>query len=555
MPALPIKVADFETTTDPEDCRVWAYGVTDIRDPDRVVVGNDLVAFFRSIAKTSSIVYFHNLKFDGMFIIDWLLNHEYEHTENRVLDVGEFSVLYSSTGKMYSMRVRWGRKSTTEFRDSLKKLPMGVRKLAKAFDTPMAKGELDYHAYRPVGHIVTPEEREYIESDVRIVAHAVKETISQGMKKLTIGSDSMAEYKNIIGQRRFKALFPVVDAETDRRIRLAYRGGYTYADDRFKGRDMRVDGIALDVNSLYPSVMYHETLPYGVPEEFEGVPDWDSPKLKIFEVTFTARIKPSHIPIIQIKKSFQFHEAEYQKVISEPLTLSVTDVDWELWNEHYDIDVLSYTGGYEFSHVRGLFDNYIDKWMEIKARSIGGLREIAKLHLNSLYGKFATGTDVTGKYPELEDGAIVWRKQDESTRAPVYTAMGAFITAYARAITIRAAQANYDTFAYADTDSLHLMRPDVPDTIHVHPHDLGAWKFEYSFSRALYMRAKAYAEQTPDGMVVRLAGVPTDVSEKLTFDDLYSGKVIHGKLVPKIVPGGVVLVGSPYELKYDTMDG
>lgn len=554
MPALPIYVADFETTTDPEDCRVWAYGIANINAPDKVDIGNSLIGFIRYVAKRKSIVYFHNLKFDGTFIIDWLLNHEYEYTDERYLAPKQFTALYSSTGKMYSVKVRWGRTTTTEFRDSMKKLPMGVKRLAKAFNTPVVKGELDYHKYRPIGHTITDDERVYIEGDVRIVAHAVKETTEQGMKKLTIGSDSMAEYKHILGANRFKLNFPVLDAETDNRIRMAYRGGYTYADERYRGRLHKCSGVVLDVNSLYPSVMYNESLPYGLPVEFDGVPDWKSPRLKIFEVTFTAKIKPRHIPIIQVKKSFQFHEAEYLKEIKEPTTLSVTSVDWELWNEHYDITVLSYSGGYEFTHTRGLFDLYIDKWMEIKRNSTGGLREIAKLHLNSLYGKFATGTDVTGRYPDLTDDHVSWHASDEATRAPVYTAMGAFITAYARAVTIRAAQANYDTFAYADTDSLHLMQSDVPDTLTVHPTELGAWKFEYGFTRALYMRAKAYAEETPEGMVVRMAGVPTDVSEKLTFDDMYPGKVIHGKLVPRNVPGGVVLQGSPYELKYDRLD-
>ena len=32
-------VADFETTTDPNDCRVWAYAICDINEPDKINIG------------------------------------------------------------------------------------------------------------------------------------------------------------------------------------------------------------------------------------------------------------------------------------------------------------------------------------------------------------------------------------------------------------------------------------------------------------------------------------------------------------------------------------
>ncbi len=39
-----------------------------------------------------------------------------------------------------------------------------------------------------------------------------------------------------------------VDAEVE--LRKAYSGGFTYADERFKGRIVG-EGVVLDVNSLY----------------------------------------------------------------------------------------------------------------------------------------------------------------------------------------------------------------------------------------------------------------------------------------------------------------
>jgi hypothetical protein len=49
--------------------------------------------------------------------------------------------------------------------------------------------------------------------------------------------------------------------------------------------------------------------------------------------------------------------------------------------------------------------------------------------------------------------------------------------------------------------------------------------------------------------VNRLAGLPEIVSRTLTFDDLVDGRVLHGKLNPRSVPGGVILKDVPFELK------
>ena len=577
--------ADFETTTTADDCRVWSWGIANVLTPmyDDVVIGTDIDSFMEHIKQQNSVIYFHNLRFDGAFILDWLLNHDYYHITERELYVNEtFKTLISDMGKFYSITVRWDTGHSTEFRDSLKKLPMGVRRVAQSFHLDMAKGDIDYEAYRPIGHVITPEEEDYLRRDVSIMAQAMNEVISSGMKKLTVASDAMAEFRDLTGLKHFTNLFPVFSSEMDADIRRAYRGGFTYSDPRFRGRKLD-NGIVLDVNSLYPSVMRSKVIPYGTPEYVEGrVEPTENKPLIIFSVTFTAKIKPDHIPCIQIKGNNMFLGTEYLTSIDEPTTLMVTNVDWELYNDHYDIEVLSYNDGYRFHGMRGMFDSYIDKWSAVKAKEKGGKREIAKLHLNSLYGKFASNPNVTGKIPVLEDGVVKLKRGVSETRDPVYTAAGAFITAYARDITIRAAQANYENFAYADTDSLHLTFNEewdgvyvdpktgeefkVPASINIHPTELGAWKFEYAFKHAWYIRPKAYLEQIggdPDAhddtcaenctlrhdYVNRIAGLPLAVSGALKFEDLKEGLILHGKLNPKTVPGGVVLKDVPFELK------
>lgn len=562
--------ADFETTTDPRDCRVWGWGLTDTNNPgyDSVELGSNIDSFIQRISSVNSICYFHNLKFDGRFILSWLLTHDYVHIDGDTeFADGTFKTLISDMGKFYSITVHWLDGHNTEFRDSLKKLPMGIRRIAESFKLEMSKGDIDYESFRPIGHIMTDEEADYLRRDVSILAQAMHEVIDVNqMKKMTVGSDSMAEFKELAGINNFNRIFPVLSSEMDSEIRRAYRGGFTYADDRYKGRRLNRPGLVLDVNSLYPSVMRKRLIPYGIPLFRKGIvePDEDRP-LVIFSVTFIAKLKPDHIPCIQIKGNNMFIGTEYLREISEPTTMMVSNVDWDLYNDHYDIEVLAYGGGWRFRAEEGLFNTYIDKWSEIKANEKGGKREIAKLHLNSLYGKFASNPNVTGKVPILENGVVKLKRGKPETRPPVYTAAGVFITAWARDVTIRAAQANYGTFAYADTDSLHLLQTEIPGSINVHASDLGAWKHEYNFIDAYYIRPKAYLERialenehkdTCDekctlrhDFVNRIAGLPLDVSGSIAIEDLHEGMILHGKLNPQAVPGGVVLKDVPFELK------
>ena len=562
-------VADFEATTDPDDCRVWGWGFAFVDYPDDVEIDKTIDQFIVRISDINSICYFHNLRYDGRFILDWLLKNGYSHdaSDDRTINKWHFKTLISDMGRFYSITVCWENGNVTEFRDSLNKIPLPIADIAVMYQLGETKGDIDYTAERPIGHDITAEERDYIRRDVSILAKAVGLVLKNGMTQLTVGSDSMKQYKHVMG-KNYNRLFPILSDDMDAEIRRAYRGGWTYRDKRRNG--MQRSGIVLDVNSLYPSVMKYSLIPYGEPVFCDGkVETNELYPLSIFSITFTAKLKKDHLPCLQIKGSTIFTATEYLEEVREPTTVMMTNVDFALYSDHYDIRILEFGGGWLFKAAVGMFDAYIDKWAKIKEESTGGEREIAKLFLNSLYGKFATNPNVSSKIPVLDENGVVKLVQGEDgKRTPVYTAAGVFITSHARNLTIRAAQANYDTFAYADTDSLHLLRDDVPADLDVHASRMGAWKFEYAFDSAYYVRAKAYMERhaktclckeckLADGDEVftnRIAGLPERISSTLRFDiidkvESEDGMVIDGKLKPMAVPGGIVLVDTPYRLK------
>jgi hypothetical protein len=318
-----------------------------------------------------------------------------------------------------------------------------------------------------------------------------------------------------------------------------------------------------DVNSLYPYIMHSTLLPFGVPIYSDEIVSRDDYPLWIGSFTITATLKPNHIPCIQIKGNPEYSATAYQLDLPEPVTVAVTNVDWDLWNEHYDIEVHEVHGAYYFTGAEGLFTEYIDKWSAVKANSKGGKRLIAKLMLNSLYGKFGTNPNVTPKVPVWDDerDMVKLTVGTDEQRKPIYTAMACFITAYARAYTIRAAQRHYARFLYADTDSLHLSGWEEPD-LEVDPDVLGAWKHEHDFTDAIFLRAKAYSERivtrTPfftvaqvlnGNLETHVAGMPESIAHRVRFSDYVNRTEFQGKLQTTRVPGGVVLANTTYTLK------
>ena len=561
-------MADFETTTDPEDVRVWAGCAVDIEALEVSYIGNSLDGFMEYLQDKNTVCYFHNLKFDGEFILYWLLTHGYKYSEKRKDKT--FQCLITDDGLFYSIEVVFKKLNNKTYKkvvfyDSLKKLPFKVAVIAKAFELAMSKGEIDYKAHRPVGYEMTPEEKDYIIRDCKIVAEALKIQFEQGLKKITNASDALNGYKSIIGKSTFEKWFPVLPVELDKDIRRAYKGGFVYLNPKHRNK-RGLQGITLDVNSLYPSVMYYKVLPYGYPVYFEGAPDRDEKyPLYIIHCKATFELKPGHLPTLQLKNNRRFVETEYLSTsrvnmggydLDDPVEMWLTSVDYQLMLDHYDVEFFPFDQGYYFNGFKlkgavGMFKEYIDYWSHIKETTTGALRQLAKLMLNSLYGKFATNPKARKKIPYLdtEDNVVRYKYTDYEERDPVYTAMGAFITAYAREKTIRSAQAVYDRFIYADTDSLHLVGQEPPEGLEIHPTHLGAWKNEGCFEDSKFLRAKTYME-TVDGVTkVTCAGMPDNVKEKVTYDNFHPGSTFDGKLMPRRYPGGIVLEETTFTIK------
>lgn len=592
--------ADFETTTDLDDCRVWAYALSNIENPKDFRYGNSIEDFinFCASSKENYTMYFFNLKFDGAFILSYLLTNGYTRVDKASeRKTKTFTTLITDKGLFYAIEiyfeVKKHRTNKVKIIDALKIFPnFSVETLAEAFGLPISKLELDYSEYRPVGHELTPHEVDYIRNDVEIVAWALKAMFDKGLTRMTIASNAMQDFRKRC--KHFKKLFPTLPPDVDAGIRESYRGGFTYLNEKCAG-EIQGKGVSIDVNSLYPSTMKLLPMPIDYPIYFEGKYDPD-PSYPLYVQVICCRfnLKPNKIPCIQIKNSLSFIPNEYLKSSDGQLiTLTLTNPDLELFLDQYDISDESYLCGWKFHASMNVFDNYIDYWMEekIRASKEGNkpLKTIAKTMLNSLYGRFAVSLHARQKAPYLDTrGKVCYYNLPEETKKGCYIPVASFITAYGRNKTIRTSQIvrdytiekyGVDKYWYSDTDSIKSGLNDddlseLKDAIQLDDYKLGYWALEEHIDRFLGLRQKCYITEVEGKVHVTVAGLPKYLAPLITFDNFKKGfttsglnledmrriakqngateeeiKKLHHKLSYTYVNGGVVLTDTDFTIK------
>ena len=98
--------ADFETATWLEnETYVWAWAVCEIGNEENIVIGNEIETFIDFCkAEKNLILYFHNLKFDGEFIIYWAEKNGFRHVEKREeIENMTYTTLISDMGQFYQI--------------------------------------------------------------------------------------------------------------------------------------------------------------------------------------------------------------------------------------------------------------------------------------------------------------------------------------------------------------------------------------------------------------------------------------------------------------------
>lgn len=620
---------DFETTVfeGQQYTEVWAAAFIELWTEEPYVLHSidEMFNYFFNL-NDNLILYFHNEKFDGSFILPYLINKGYKQAfddEGTILKSSKmpnnsFNYSISDMGQWYKITIKHNQK-IIEIRDSLKLLPFSLRVIGKSFNTKHQKLDMEYKGFRYAGCEIPENDMEYIKNDVFVLKEALEIMFAQGHDKLTIGSCCMKEYMSMIDKWDWENDFPnLYELEIDKKkysfstageyVRASYRGGWTYL---VHGKECKLyhNGVTFDVNSLYPSVMHSQSgsyYPVGKPTFWEGdtIPTEALREGRYYFIRVRTRfyLKKNKLPFIQIKHSpyykptecletsdiningeyYQFVEREGEQ-IPTTVEMTLTCTDWELIKEHYYLSDCTILSGCWFYAKIGIFDEYINKYKEIKMNSKGAVRQIAKLFLNNLYGKMATSTDSSHKYAYLDDDSILqFKTVVENDKRPGYIPIGSAITSYARNFTIRAAQKNYygknkRGFIYADTDSIHCdLAPDEVKGVTIHPTDFCCWKCESCWDEGWYVRQKTYIEHVTHNDLeevepyydIKCAGMPEKCKKRIiakfnseTVDEVEGEKIpsditefnrgikVFGKLMPRRIRGGTILVDTMYEMR------
>ena len=131
----------------------------------------------------SKKVYFHNLKFDGQFLLSYFFNLGYQYSEYLTKEkqmkyiIDEFGTFYAL---IVSFKNNQGKIKTVTFLDSMKIYPYSLKVVAKQFGFQEQKGEMDYELLRRPNHEMTADEIEYFRKDIVILRKAMEQAYLKG---------------------------------------------------------------------------------------------------------------------------------------------------------------------------------------------------------------------------------------------------------------------------------------------------------------------------------------------------------------------------------------
>lgn len=557
--------ADFETTAyeNQDYTEVWAAGIATLGEKE-VEIFNSIEKFFDYLIKQKSncVVYFHNLKFDGSFILDYLLiqknfinamtydeNRQLVFCNNRQMSPNSVKYIISDNGLWYSITVKIKGK-IIQFRDSLKILPFSIKQISEDFNTSVKKLEIEYEGERKAGEEITEEEKEYLKNDVIILKEALEFMEKNDSLKITIGAACISEFKKIMGIYDYEFLFPdltkiKIDSSifgfenADEYIRKSYRGGYCYLVPEKAGKIFK-NGVTLDNNSLYPFEMESKPMPVGYPRFYKGLPPENLTKdcFVFLRIKCKFDLKKGMLPTIQIKNQFrftpneylttsdfydeatkkyyEFYQDDFENIQDTSVILNLTMIDFEIMKQHYNFKELEILDSCVFHTMNNIFMEYIQKYKSIKENAKNkSQRTLAKLFLNNLAGKMATNQKADYKIVNTnEKDKVHFQSRIHSSAEVVFIPIGSAITAYARRDTIAAAQANYygpnkSGFIYSDTDSIHCNLPiEKIKGVKIHKTQFGKWKIESKWKRAKFLRQKTYIEIEEKQIIIKASGMP-----------------------------------------------
>lgn len=633
-----IYVADFETGLQDDKGEAWVYmaGLKEVGG-DHVSIYYNIQSFVQALCdivrsnKSSIEVYFHNLQFDGSYLLSYL---DPQKITSKKFNQGIVAFNYKCG------------KHTIFFKDTLPLVRCSIKKLGDLFG--IKKLDSEYRQYLPNSEKDIPDiEKKYLMRDVEILEHSLLEiqrneidgsqAASYGLKEI---KRSMAQQsrsasrvraykvgkisKLDLGTDVFDARFSKLGWVDNEVIRDAYRSGFNVLNPRFENKiiDENWDGLGeidirfqkylesigkskidiancvevqLDINSLYLKVLRDYPMPYG------GLVKrlWGDEAVE-YLYSLDVLNKTSFVDVeVQVSNKFGIVNP-----VADAFKKLTDDGEGVLWgrlllpynefailaNQFGAGDRLIYTKGFDwlqdfenqfevldlavtsvdvFYQAQGMFNEFVDKWFDIKHGKKDFLQLISKQVLTNTVGAMGRKNklgmyNIVNKLKDVDEngvGTVEWSidknvNMQQLDKKAQYTPVPAMVTSIGRCITSWVALQFGNRFIYSDTDQVHvLLEGDVGFLFDSNIYgltnrkgllsegDLGMFKVERMVQRALFLKKKTYIEEQVQGEEFAVtAGIP-DSKAKFSIDG-GGGRVKfevgaqYQQLIPHDVKGG-----------------
>lgn len=541
---------------------------------------NQLLTFIEN--NNTLIVYAHNFsKFDGVFLLKHLVGF------------GKLDPLLFN-GKLITIKVKLNIKGfenkTIIFKDSFLLLPHSLRDLCKAFKINEPKGvfpfklnDINYNGVFPSFKyfkdlslqeyllllnknqnkmwIFRDESIKYCKLDCQCLYEILTKFNSLIFNEFNINIHKLLTLPALTMRIFLSKYMPTnsiyqLHGIVEKNIRQSYTGGSVdlYIPHNKIGNFIESNEYETiyqyDANALYPSVMTNDLMPVGKPIAFQG--DIRKMEPDAYGFFFCKISSPKYLEHPILQRSI--------KTLDGKRTIAGLGT-WEGWFCSTELDnALKF--GYQFEILKGyqfktanIFSKFLNRLYNLRLQYPKGdaMNLIAKLLMNSLYGKFGMHDEITRMeiHPNVSQADKEWiselfdiynttiidhydlgdfiifirnsitdiyynEKDDIFHGTEVNIANASAVTASAR-IFMSFLKNNPDyKLYYTDTDSYFTNKP-LPD--YLIGNNFGQFKLENVISKAVFLAPKVYGFITTDGKeIIKVKGLNKDI--KLTFNDL-----------------------------------
>jgi hypothetical protein len=481
----------------------------------------DFLKFYLKKPQRNLITYAH---YGGGFDLTFL--HE-TLVKNNCFDNFIPNIIYVNGGIMI-LRIKDKNNNKWQFRDSSYLLKESLADLCKSFNPPTKKLKMPV---KPEG-MTTIEHynqnktlwQEYCMNDCISLAQILEIfndiLINQigGCIGITASSTALRTWRKKFQKYPLPTYYTWNDF-----IRLGYYGG------RCEVFNMYAPATAYyyDVKSMYPSVMVNNIYPMSRPERVKYRDAWDCVgKCGFMECDVTTP-ENLYIPLLPyrnpVNNKLLFPLGNWTAVYEFSLIEKALELGYKI-KPHRTIE---FKGDY-------LFDEYVKTIYPYKENNTGALKNVAKLLMNGLYGKFGERSqreliitdpeaDITGNYPIPYDPMGYMTKKIVKYCAHHQPAISARVTALSQLKIYKAFEQilkRKGIIYYCDTDSI------ITNVEIASGKKLGEWDLEKEITKGIFFAPKAYCYEYYDKekheykLIQKIKGFSRDFTGTLKFNEI-----------------------------------